>query len=82
VELLADKGYQGTGGTVTTPHNARRLTKVQKQHNRMVHSMCGPGERGFAVLSAWRIFTRVRRCPQRVGPMAQAVLTLELGKQS
>ena len=82
VQLLADKGYQGAGGTVTTPYKGRRLTKAQKAHNRMVNSVRGPGERGFAVLSAWRIFTQVRCSPQRVGPMAQAVLTLELGEQS
>jgi hypothetical protein len=82
VELLADKGYQGAGGTVTTPYKGRRLTKAQKQHNRMVNSLRGPGERGFATLNAWRILTRVRCCPQRVGPMAQGVPTLELGEHS
>ena len=48
----------------------------------MVNSLRGPGERGFAVLKAWRIFTRVRCRPRRVGPMAEAVLTLELGPES
>lgn len=81
VELLADKGYQGAGGTVTTPYKGRQLTKVQKEHNRMVNSLRGPGERGFATLAAWRILSKVRCCPQRVGPMAQAVLTLELVRQ-
>jgi hypothetical protein len=28
VELRADKGYQGAGGTVSTPHKGRKLTKV------------------------------------------------------
>jgi hypothetical protein len=82
VQLLADKGYQGAGGTVTTPHKGRKLTKEQKAHNCMVNSVRGPGERGFATLKAWRIFTKVRCCPQRVAPLAQAVLTLELGPQS
>lgn len=82
VELLADKGYQGAGATVTTPYKGRRLTTDQQRHNRMVNSLRGPGERGFATLKAWRIFTKVRCCPQRVGPMAQAVLTLELGPES
>jgi hypothetical protein len=82
VELLGDKGYQGAGGTVTTPHKGRKLTKEQKAHNRMVHSVRGPGERGFAVLKTWRIFGRVRCCPRRVGRMAKAVLTLELGPDS
>jgi DDE superfamily endonuclease/Helix-turn-helix of DDE superfamily endonuclease len=82
VQLLGDKGYQGAGGTVATPHKGRKLTKEQKAHNRMVNSIRGPGERGFAVLKAWRIFGRVRCCPQRVAPMAKAVLTLELGPES
>jgi hypothetical protein len=82
VELLADKGYQGAGGTVTVPYKGRKLTPEQKAHNRMVNSVRGPGERGFATLKAWRIFTKVRCCPQRVAPLAKAVLTLELGPQS
>jgi hypothetical protein len=82
VDLLADKGYQGAGGTVTSPHKGRNLTKAQKAHNRMVNSVRGPGERGFAILKTWPIFTKVRCCPQRVGTLARAVLTLELGPES
>jgi hypothetical protein len=48
----------------------------------MVNSVRGPGERGFATLKTWRIFTKVRCCPQRVGALANAVLTLELGPES
>lgn len=77
VELLADKGYQGAGGTVGTPNKGRHLTKTQKAHNRMVNTVRGPGERGFATLKSWRILTKVRCCPQRVGQLAQAVLILE-----
>lgn len=68
--------------TVVTPHKGRKLTKSQKAHNRMVNSVRGPGERGFAVLKSWRIFAKVRCCPRRVGPMAKAVLALELGPES
>jgi len=82
VELLDDKGYQGAGGTVVVPHKGRKLTKTQKAHNRMVNSVRGPGERGFATLKAWRILTKVRSCPQRVGTLARAILTLELGPES
>ena len=67
---------------MTTPHKGRTLTTQQKAHNRMVNSLRGPGERGFAVLKAWRIFTKVRCCPQRVAPLAKAVLTLELNPKS
>jgi hypothetical protein len=34
VEVLADKGYQGAGGTVVTPHNRRKLSKVQRARAR------------------------------------------------
>ncbi len=50
VEVSADKGYQGAGGTMVTPHKGRKLSKVQRAHNRMVNSIRGPGECGFAVL--------------------------------
>jgi hypothetical protein len=48
----------------------------------MVTSVRAPGERGFAVLKTWRIVTKVRCCPQRVGALAKAVLTLEPGPES
>jgi len=48
----------------------------------LVNSVRGPGERGFAVLKTWKVFTKVRCCPQRVGPLAKAVLTLELSPES
>lgn len=82
VQLLADKGYRGAGGTVTTPHKGRKLNRWQRAHDRMVNSLRGPGERGFATLKAWRVFTRVRCCPRRIGPMAKAVLALELTSKS
>lgn len=81
VELLADKGYQGAGPGVLTPHKGRVLTPKQQAHNRMVNSLRGPGERGFATLKTWRILTKVRACPERIGPLARAVLTLHLGPE-
>jgi len=67
---------------VTSPHKGRNLTFAQKAHNRMVNSVQGPGERDFATLKTWRIFTKIRCCPQRVGSIAKAVLTLELDPES
>jgi hypothetical protein len=81
VQLLADKGYQGVAGSVASPHKGRKLTKQQKAHNRMVNSLRGPGERGFAVLKTWRIFTKVRCCPQRIGALAKACAVPELFAQ-
>jgi DDE superfamily endonuclease len=82
IDLLGDKGYQGAGGTLTSPHKGRGLTADQKAHNRMVNSIRGPGERGFATLKAWRVLTKVRACPQRVGQLAKAVLVLERHHES
>lgn len=48
----------------------------------MINSIRRPGERGFATLKAWRILTKVRSCPQRIGTLAKAILTLELGPES
>ena len=77
IHTLADKGYQGAGGTISTPFKGRNLTAGQRHVNSLINRRRGPGERGFATLKAWKIFTRVRCCPRRVGPMAQAVLALE-----
>jgi hypothetical protein len=52
VDLLGDKGYQGAGGTLTSPHKGRDLTAGQKAHNRMVNTIRGPGERGSATVKS------------------------------
>jgi len=81
VELLADKRYQGAGPGVLTPHKGRDLTDAQRHHNKIVNSLRGPGERAFATLKNWRVLTKVRCCPHRVGAIAQAVLALHLGPE-
>ena len=82
VELYADKAYQGAGGTVRTPHKGRQLSNEEQAHNRLINQLRGPGERGFATLKTWRILTKVRCCPCRVGHLAKAILTLHLGPES
>lgn len=77
--VLADKGYQGAGGTVTTPIKGKDLTDGQRHYNSLINRRRGLGERAFATLKNWKIFAKVRCCPHRIGPMAQAVLTLQLG---
>ena len=74
IQALADKGYQGAGGTITTPIKGRKLTVGQRHVNSLINRRRGPGERAFATLKAWKIFTKIRCCPHRVGPMAQAIL--------
>jgi hypothetical protein len=65
-----------------TPNKGRNLSREHKAHNRMVNSTRGPGERGFAVLKTWRIFAKIHCCPQRIGALVKAALTLELGPES
>ncbi|HCT75445.1 MAG TPA: hypothetical protein DGG94_11045 [Micromonosporaceae bacterium] len=76
---LADKGYQGDGGTVTTPIKRKALTDGQRHVSSLINRRRGPGERPFATVKAWKIFTKVRCCSHRIGPMAQAILTLQVG---
>lgn len=76
---LGDKGYQGAGGTVTTPIKGKDLTDGQRHVNSLINRRRGPGERAFATLKTWKILAKVRCCPHRVGPLAHAILTLQLG---
>jgi hypothetical protein len=77
IHTLADKGYQGAGGTVTTPIKGKNLSAGQRHVNNLISRRRGPGERAFATLKSWKILTKVRCCPHRIGPMARAILTLE-----
>jgi hypothetical protein len=79
IQTLADKGYQGAGGTITTPIKGRNLTAGQRHVNSLINRRRGPGERAFATLKAWKIFTKIRCCPRRIGPIAQAILALNNG---
>jgi hypothetical protein len=73
VELLVDKGYQDAGGTTCGPYKGRKLTKAQKTHSRMVNSVRAPGERGFAVLKAWRIFRLENALPGLIPAICASV---------
>lgn len=79
IQTLADKGYQGAGGTITTPIKGKDLTDGQRHVNSLINRRRGPGERAFATLKIWKIFAKVRCCPHRIGPMAQAILALQRG---
>jgi hypothetical protein len=81
IQTLADKGYQGAGGTFTTPFKGKKLTAGQRHVNSLINRRRGPGERAFATLKAWKIFAKVRCCPHRIAPMARAVLALQHGPE-
>jgi hypothetical protein len=80
IPVLADKAYEGAGGTFCTPfkrHRGRELTVHQESVNRAHARLRSPVERAFARLKDWRIFRHARCSPNRLTSMVQAVLTLE-----
>ncbi len=81
VQVLADKGYQGAGGTIRTPfkrHRYRpRLSSGQKAVNRSHARIRAMGERAVATLKTWKVLAKLRCCPHRATAIVQAVLTLE-----
>lgn len=78
LHLFADKGYLGGESTLLLlPYKGRRLPDGYRDANRTHAATRTRGEQGFATLKHWKILTRVRTCPRRVGPIAQAILTLE-----
>jgi hypothetical protein len=86
VSTLADKGYQGAGGTITTPfkrHNRRpRLSRNEKAVNRSHARLRGPGERAIATLKGWKVLTKLRCCPRRATAIVQAILVLHTTEAS
>jgi len=80
VLTLADKGYQGAGGTIVTPfkrHSRRpRLSRNEKAVNRAHAKLRALGERAVATLKTWRILTKLRCCPRRATAIVQAILVL------
>ncbi|MEH0639741.1 transposase [Streptomyces bottropensis] len=80
VPALADRAYMGAGPWVTTPFRrlpGRDLTPTQQTVNRALSAARAPVERGVARLKSWRIFRKSRCSPNRMSPIAKAVLTLE-----
>ncbi|GGK29223.1 IS5 family transposase [Pilimelia terevasa] len=81
VEVLADRGYQGAGGTIRTPFKRRSsrggLSRRQKAVNRSHARVRAPGERAVAVLKTWKILTKLRCCPRRATTIVQAILVLQ-----
>ncbi|MBH1938995.1 transposase [Streptomyces sp. AV19] len=80
IPALADKAYEGAGGTFCTPfkrHCGRDLTTKQEAVNRAHARLRMPVERAFARLKCWRLFRKARCSPNRLTSMTQAILTLE-----
>jgi DDE superfamily endonuclease len=77
--VLADKGYTGAGIGVHVPvrhHPAGPLHIDNRCYNLLITALRAPAERGNALLGRWRALDRVTLCPQRIGAIAAAALTL------
>ncbi|MFG1751517.1 transposase family protein [Streptosporangium sandarakinum] len=82
VQVFADRGYQGAGGTIRTPfkrHRHRpRLSRHQKAVNRSHARIRAIGERAAATLKVWKVLDRLRCCPRRATGIVQAIVVLQL----
>jgi hypothetical protein len=82
VLTLADKGYQGAGGSVRTPfkrhHRRPPLSTNQKAVNQAHARLRALGERANATLKNWKLLTRLRCCPRRATALLAAILVLQL----
>ncbi|MEU5307127.1 transposase family protein [Streptomyces noursei] len=79
LEVLADKGYQGAGGTVITPIKHRPDTELSDKHkksNRVHAALRAPVERTISRIKQWRIFHHARISPNKLTSAAAAILTL------
>ena len=78
-DVLADKGYQGAGGTVTTPIKRRPNTKLSDKHkaSNTVHAaLRAPVERTISRIKQWRILRHARISPNKLTSVSAALLTL------
>ncbi|MFB9444210.1 transposase [Dactylosporangium vinaceum] len=80
VTVLADKGYQGAGGTIRTPYKRHRhrprLSRRQRAVNRTHARVRGIGERAVATLKSWKTLTKLRCCPRHATAIVQAINVL------
>ncbi|MEU2834746.1 transposase family protein, partial [Streptomyces lavendulae] len=80
IPVLADKAYQGAGGTVAVPHRrnpGKDLTAKQSSVNRAHSRLRWPVERAIARIKTWRILRKARLSPNTLTSIAKAILTLE-----
>jgi DDE superfamily endonuclease/Helix-turn-helix of DDE superfamily endonuclease len=81
LEVLADKGYQGAGGTVITPIKRKpgnELCDKYKKSNKVHAALRAPVERAISRIKAWRIFRHARISPNKLTSVAAAILTLTI----
>jgi hypothetical protein len=78
---LADSGYQGTGHGIHTPvkqpTDGNQLAIDNRTYNRLLRSLRGLGERGFALLTCrWYALRHTTASPRAVGDIVRAALVL------
>ena len=78
---LADCGYEGAGHGIHTPvkqpADGRRLAVDNRSYNRLLRSLRGLGERGFALLAGrWYALRHTTASPRSVGDIVRAALVL------
>ena len=78
---LADAGYEGAGQGIHTPvkqpADGRRLAIDNRAYNRLLRSLRGLGERGFALLTGrWYALRHTTASPRSVGDIVRAALVL------
>lgn len=81
LDVLADLGYVGAGGTVITPVKrtaGMELSDKHKASNRVHAQLRAPVERAFSRIKGWRIFRHARISPNRLSVIAAAILTLTI----
>jgi hypothetical protein len=81
LEVLADLGYVGAGGTVITPVKraaGMELSDKHKASNKVHAQLRAPVERAFSRVKCRRIFRHARISPNRLSVIAAAILTLTI----
>ncbi len=80
IPCWADKGYQGSKGTVRVPYRARweTLAAGQQAANRSHAPIRALVEQAIATLKAWRLLRKLRCSTTRITSLVQTVLTLHL----
>ncbi|HET6352891.1 transposase family protein [Streptomyces sp.] len=78
---LADSGYDGAGQGIHTPvkqpADGNRLAIHNRTYNRLLRSLRGLGERGFALLiGRWHALRHTAASPRSVGHIVGAALVL------
>ena len=80
---LADAGYEGAGQGIHTPvkqpADGRRLAIDNRAYNRLLRSLRGLGERGFALLTGrWYALRHTTASPRSVGDIVRAGQVLKI----